>query len=1236
MTTKPLSAPFYLRSLNLYNKNMNLFRKYWPIFFLFLISVVLCIANYTPNTFLSGWDTLHPEFNFNLNFQRTFFGVFRTEQGLGAVAAHSHMADLPRIFLLYLEHFILPESLLRYSYIFLNLILGPIGMYLFLEKHLLKNKLAAFLGGLFYLLNYGTLQIFNVPFEMFTTLFATLPFIFLFATNFLDSENRTKNLLLFSIFTLFNSPSAYAATLWYVFFLCFIIYVLSRSLIHKKQFKSALVLIFITLLINSFWLVPNLYFILNHAKEVQNANINLLFSEQAFLKNKEFGNLSSVLLLKNFYFDWSIYKGGGQFIDLLSFYINYLKNLPILALGYVFGFVSIAGLIYFAKTKAKESFPLLILFVISLFFFVNANFPFTHLFNFLQNHLPFFKEALRFPQDKILNIHIFLVSIFFAFACKMIISKISKHSAYFFTFIVILILAVYNLPSFNGNLINKLVRINIPNEYFQLFNHLNTENPNLKVANLPISSPWGWVYYNWNDQPSFQGAGFLYFGIKQPLLDRDFDRWNPKNESYFREMSYAIYSKNSTLLQNTIKKYQIGFILLDRNVIDPEHKDSSLYFSESEELLKETGLIKAQQTFGKITLFTLKTNPELIRKIDTNLNINPEYSTTYIDSAYANFGDYIVALDNFDFHNISFPFRNILNNQSKANPQLISVSNEKITLTPQTKLAVGANNLVSKQDNLYANLIIEKKTDSLNIAFYPISPIFDDSSLTTPIRSSVETKELSSDLLLSVNENQVFELSNLPSETPVALDKISLKNSNNTISIFDKSGFIPLTNIQAQLNPFFSGCKDKSPLSAIFTSSQIKITAQEDICALIPYGFFPEETKDLNILTNFSFDTQTKSRINACLFSQETSKCIYYLNPNKNNNTYTFSIPLNAKNSNTRAIKIFFENENKPQNLTLQNFTASYSKSLGDINIPNNLINQEKINSELSFNNISIPLSNAINPGFDILGIDKLTNDCQGKDNIASKNLETINGVKQIKYDASLGIFCDHFSYPNLDHQSAYLLIIEAKNIDGLPLNICLTNYTTRRCDIYTSLTNSKEFTKNLFIIPATEKEGIGYDLNIEANGIKGTKSTNYLKSIEFVPIPYEMLNNLEEIKNTNVTNFNGDITNYTVLSPNMYLVNTNSKAFIINLNYVFEKGFKAYPINCSSQISCILKSFISPFTTRELEHVMVNNWSNGWVTQNNKQIVIIFLPQYLEIFGFGLLVFTLSFLSLKHIRKSK
>ena len=75
-----------------------------------LITSFLCWQNYVPNTWLSGWDTLHPEFDFPLNFQRVINGVWREEQGLGAVAGHSHMADLPRIILLYLLSFVFSVS----------------------------------------------------------------------------------------------------------------------------------------------------------------------------------------------------------------------------------------------------------------------------------------------------------------------------------------------------------------------------------------------------------------------------------------------------------------------------------------------------------------------------------------------------------------------------------------------------------------------------------------------------------------------------------------------------------------------------------------------------------------------------------------------------------------------------------------------------------------------------------------------------------------------------------------------------------------------------------------------------------------------------------------------------------------------------------------------------------------------------------------------------------------------
>lgn len=114
--------------------------KFFIPFIIFLIALFISYKNYTPGTFLLGWDSLHPEFDFKLNLARVFSGVWREDQGIGALASHSHMADVSRIVLLWIESFFLPQNMLRYSYIFLCLILGPLGFYFFFDYALNKKK----------------------------------------------------------------------------------------------------------------------------------------------------------------------------------------------------------------------------------------------------------------------------------------------------------------------------------------------------------------------------------------------------------------------------------------------------------------------------------------------------------------------------------------------------------------------------------------------------------------------------------------------------------------------------------------------------------------------------------------------------------------------------------------------------------------------------------------------------------------------------------------------------------------------------------------------------------------------------------------------------------------------------------------------------------------------------------------------------------------------------------------
>ncbi len=651
------------------------------------VALLLSITNYAPGTFLSGWDTLHPEFNFGLSISREINGVFRTEQGLGAVAAHSHMADLPHVFILYLLHFILPLSDLRYFYIFLNLILGPIGMYFFLNKYIVKNKIWSFLGSLFYLLNLGTMQIFVVPFEMFTTQYAALPWLFLFATDYLlIKEKPTKNLLLFLIATFFTAPSAYAATLWYVYFFVLILYIFSLSFLERSllTLKKSLLIIALTLLINAFWIFPNIYYVFTHANQVPNALINQLFSPQAFLYNKEFGNIRDIALLKNFLFDWNAYSGNGTFSPLLSSWIINLNQKSILLIGSIFVLVSLGGVFYGTFKKNKILASLIPPLLLCIFFLINDNPPTSFLYNFFQNKIPFFKEAFRFPDDKVLGIFTFLFAIYFAkgqefiqkLRNKILNYKLRKAKDAMQALIFFLLIMVYMLPAFKGYFISPYMRINIPKSYFEMFNWFKNQDTTARVANFPIQSVWGWEYYNWypstgSGQASFQGADFLQFGIPQPLLNRDFDRWNPANEQYYREMSEAIYSQDSTKLINVLKKYDISYVLLDKSIIAPEQgmNPQILFLKETENLLKNT--IDIQQVFnsGNLFIYQVSIHNQKVRIIKNPVSVGPAFSAAYDDFVYTKYNDY-VTYSNLNKNTVLYPFRNIINNENLVSPSL--------------------------------------------------------------------------------------------------------------------------------------------------------------------------------------------------------------------------------------------------------------------------------------------------------------------------------------------------------------------------------------------------------------------------------------------------------------------------------------------------------------------------------------------------------------------------------------
>jgi hypothetical protein len=600
-------------------------KNLWPIILILLVAA-LCFLNYTPKTFLTGWDTLHPEFNFPLNFQRTLQGVWRPEQGLGAVAGHSHMADLPRQVILWLFSFVFPLSFLRYFYFFACLFLGPLGLYFFLKKIVFSKieetpqKLFSFLGALFYLFNLGTAQHFFVPFEMFATQYAFLGWLFLLISQYLAKPNK-KTLVLFTLVSFLSTPQAYAATLWYAYFACLVLFLL--VFLFTRKFKKpwpSLKIFLTTLLINSFWLFPNLYYVWRHSGAVLEAKINRLFSQEAFLHNYEYGQISSAAILKNHLFSWTHFNfQTDKFEMLLQPWLNHLSQPLTMGLLYLFFFLVILGLLAVFLKKRKNLYPFGLIFALSFLFLINATPPFDSFWTFLRNRSSLFREALRFPFTKFSLLLMFAEAVFLSFGAwtlsRMVAQKKGFQKAPLVVFgFLILSLLFLGRPAFQGQLINPQLEKKIPQAYFEAFDWFGRQG-NGRILQLPLHSLWGWEYRSWG----FQGAGFTWFGLKQPFLARDFDRWNLKNEKAYQELSYALYAQNLPLFEALLDKYHLQYILFDQSLIDPEHEDQILFWPETEELLASSSKIKKAQEFDFLKVYqieskqgALDTYPELI------------------------------------------------------------------------------------------------------------------------------------------------------------------------------------------------------------------------------------------------------------------------------------------------------------------------------------------------------------------------------------------------------------------------------------------------------------------------------------------------------------------------------------------------------------------------------------------------------------------------------------------------
>ena len=323
--------------------------RYWPITVIFVAALAIAVTNYQKGTILSGWDSLHPEFGFGFNISRSFHAVWQEYQGLGLLGGMGHAADLPRQIFLWIISIIIPNELNRYFFHFLMLMVGPFGIYILMHDFILKGegnskKFISLSSALFYLFNLATVQMFNVPFEPYSVHYALLPWLFYANLTFYTIPNK-KNLFLLIFINILAIPQGYIGTFFLVYLIALSL-LFFQLLIKHGKIKRIIIALLVLIIVNAFWLFPNLYFIKTKININVDSKINEMSTEDMFLRNKKFGDLSSIFLLKGFWFDNTEINVSGVNEYQLQDWIDYLDKPIIIYLGYSFTVLALIGALF--------------------------------------------------------------------------------------------------------------------------------------------------------------------------------------------------------------------------------------------------------------------------------------------------------------------------------------------------------------------------------------------------------------------------------------------------------------------------------------------------------------------------------------------------------------------------------------------------------------------------------------------------------------------------------------------------------------------------------------------------------------------------------------------------------------------------------------------------------------------------------------------------------------------------
>ncbi len=562
------------------------------------MALVIIAINFPRGEWLIGWDNLSTELNVGMNISRNFSGVWQEYQGLGLLAGMAHMADLVRLIIQAGLSYLVPTMYLRSGMNLSMLLIGSVGVVNLVSKLFSSKKYvnwAASLAGIFYLLNIGTAQNFWAVFEPYAWAYGLVPWLISYFADFLSSGKK-KSLVVFAIVSLLATPMAYLQTIFVVY--CFVLFCLSlgyfidiRGIGFKEKLKRITLTMTVVLGVNSFWLLPQTYFFVSSVGVTVNAKMNTIATPEVELSNQSMGSLFDVMKMEGYWLELHDVNEQGSFENLMKPWTQHLANREVQSLQYILVGLICVGLVgmYVFNYSWKWSLSLGTFAMIGLM--QNYNAPFGLGWLGLYELFPIFGQIFRSSFTKVIVFENLLFSILFGVPLLILIDLSHKlFKKYYFVLVVILFtmlassITYVGLPALKGEMSYKRMEQVLPIEYVALNSYFSKMEQG-RILKLPASSLWGWQYNDWG----YDGSGFLWYGIEQPILDRAFDVWSPYNETFYNQFSTALYGGNSSDVERVLKQYDVRYVLLDESVIAPGQGREILRIDETKKIAEDLG-----------------------------------------------------------------------------------------------------------------------------------------------------------------------------------------------------------------------------------------------------------------------------------------------------------------------------------------------------------------------------------------------------------------------------------------------------------------------------------------------------------------------------------------------------------------------------------------------------------------------------------------------------------------------